>query len=155
MAGELELNRIAPAHSAAGRGFDRSRARRRSWPADEFFDRSDSADGVAGMVKQLRSIVRKVRSARGIALLATMLAIAMMTIIVIDFTSSSAMGYLSAANHANEIRAEYLARSAVNVGLALIAQDTRTQMAQQQSNASGLGGQQPFDSFASGGALPC
>lgn len=106
------------------------------------------------MVKQLRNIVRKVRSERGIALLATMLAIAMMTIIVIDFTSSSAMGYLSAANHANEIRAEYLARSAVNVGLALIAQDTRTQMAQQQTNASGLGGQQPFDSFASVWALP-
>ena len=99
--------------------------------------------------------MHKVRDERGIALLATMLAIAMMTIIVVDFTSSSAMGYLSAANHANEIRAEYLARSGINVGLALLAQDTRTQLAQQQSNASGLGGQgQPFDSFLSVWALP-
>jgi len=107
------------------------------------------------MVSQLRIIMRKVSSERGIALLATMLAIAMMTIIVIDFTSSSAMGYLSAANHANEIRAEYLARSAINVGLALIAQDTRTQLAQQQSNPSSLGGQgQSFDSFFSVWALP-
>ena len=100
------------------------------------------------------TIMRRVKEERGIALLATMLAIAMMTIIVIDFTSSSAMGYLSAANHANDIRAEYLARSGINMGLALIAQDTRTQMAAQQNNAQGLNGSGQVDSFASVWALP-
>lgn len=91
------------------------------------------------------------------ALLATMLAIALMVIIVVDFTSSSALGYLSAANHANEIRAAYLARSAVNVGLALIAQDTRAQQAQaaQGGGSTGVTGQgQPFDSYASVWAIP-
>lgn len=90
------------------------------------------------------------------ALLATMLAIALMTLIVVDFTSSTALGYLSAANHANEIRAAYLARSAINVGLALLAQDTRAQTAQ----AAASGGSattataQPIDSYASIWAIP-
>jgi hypothetical protein len=109
------------------------------------------------MVNKIRSLLKRCRNERGVALLATMLAIALMTIIVVDFTSSSAMGYLSAANHANEIRAAYLARSAVNVGLALLAQDTRAQTA--QSAASGGGGgttatNQPVDSFASVWAIP-
>ncbi len=128
------------------------------------------------MVKRLRDKFCKLAGERGIALLATMLAIAMMTIIVVDFTSSSAMGYLSAANHANEIRAEYLARSAISIGLALIAQDTRNQLTQQMSGgsaplgsagqtgasgASGVSGGssvtgqgQPFDSFFSVWAAP-
>ena len=92
------------------------------------------------MVTRLALKLRALKRERGIALLATMLAIAFMTIIIVDFTSSAAMGYLSAANHANEIRAEYLARSAINVGLALIAQDTRAQMAQQQGGALGQQG---------------
>jgi general secretion pathway protein K len=87
------------------------------------------------------------------ALLATMLAIALMTLIVVDFTSASALGYLSAANHANEIRAAYLARSAINMGLALIAQDSRAQQA--QPGSSGVTAQaQPYDSFASVWAIP-
>jgi general secretion pathway protein K len=89
------------------------------------------------------------------ALLATMLAIALMTIIVMDFTSSSALGYLSAANHANEIRATYLARSGVNLGLALLAQDTRNQQAQQLASGGGVSAQnQPSDSYFSIWALP-
>jgi general secretion pathway protein K len=108
------------------------------------------------MVKQFQSLMRRLKDERGMALLATMLAIALMTIIVVDFTSSSAMGYLSAANHANEIRAEYLARSAINVGLALIAQDSRQQQTQQTANGSGgISAQnQPADSFMSVWALP-
>ncbi len=95
----------------------------------------------------------RLKNERGMALLATMLAIALMTIIVVDFTSSSALGYLSAANHANEIRSAFLARSAVNVGLALIAQDTRAQAS--QPGSSGAAPQsQPFDSFASVWAIP-
>lgn len=68
---------------------------------------------------------RRMRDQRGVALLATLLAIALMTLIVMDFMTASALGYLSAANQANQLRAEYLARSAVSVGLALLAQDSR------------------------------
>jgi len=109
------------------------------------------------LANYLARMLDRCRRERGMALLATMMAIALMTIIVVDFTSSSALGYLSAANNANEIRASYLARSAINVGLALIAQDTRAQMAQTQTQqgASATTGQgQPFDSFASVWAIP-
>ena len=102
---------------------------------------------------KLRALLSRYRTQRGMALLATMLAIALMTLIVVDFTTSSAMGYLSAANQANEIRASYLARSAINIGLALLAQDTRARQA--QSGSSGVNAQaQPFDSFASVWAIP-
>ncbi len=70
-------------------------------------------------------MVTRHRDQRGVALLATLLAIALMTLIVMDFMTASALGYLSAANQANQMRAEYLARSAINVGLALLAQDSR------------------------------
>ncbi len=79
------------------------------------------------MVKRLRE------SSRGVALLATLMAVALMTILVVDFTTSSALGYRSAANQANELRAEYLARSAVNVGLALLAQQARMNAMSQQN----------------------
>jgi general secretion pathway protein K len=102
---------------------------------------------------RLRSLLSRYRNERGMALLATMLAIALMTLIVVDFTTSSAMGYLSAANQANEIRASYLARSAINIGLALLAQDSRAQQA--QSGSSGVSAvAQPFVSFASVLAIP-
>jgi general secretion pathway protein K len=105
------------------------------------------------MVNRFLNLLHRCKNERGMALLATMLAIALMTIIVVDFTSSSAMGYLSAANHANEIRATYLARSGINVGLALIAQDSRAQMA--QAGSSGVSARaQVFDSFASVWAIP-
>jgi general secretion pathway protein K len=79
-------------------------------------------------------MVRRIKkSERGVALLATLMAVALMTILVVDFTTSSALGYRSAANQANELRAEYLARSAVNVGLALLAKQALTNTASQQS----------------------
>jgi len=53
------------------------------------------------MVIRLRESIARCRDERGVALLATMLAIALMTLIVVDFTSSSALGYHSAANQAN------------------------------------------------------
>lgn len=89
-------------------------------------------------------VVRWRKDQRGVALLATLLAIALMTLIVMDFMTSSALGYLSAANQANQLRAEYLARSAVNVGLALLAQDSR-QDAMMKT---------PFDSLADVWATP-
>jgi general secretion pathway protein K len=71
------------------------------------------------MVKQLR------KSERGVALLAVLLGIALMTLIVVDFALTSGLGFVSAANQANELRASYLARSAVSIGLALLAADAR------------------------------
>jgi general secretion pathway protein K len=74
---------------------------------------------------------------RGFALLATLLAIALMTVLVVDFTTSTALGYRAAANQADEMRAYYLARSGINVGLAILAQDTIND-AQQQNPYDGL-----------------
>ena len=74
------------------------------------------------MVKRLR------KSERGVALLAVLLGIALMTLIVVDFALTSGLGFVSAANQANELRASYLARSAVNIGLALLAADARADM---------------------------
>lgn len=64
-------------------------------------------------------------SERGVALLVTLMALALMTLLVMDFTTAAALGYRSAAGKANELRAEYLARSAVSVGLSLIAADSQ------------------------------
>jgi general secretion pathway protein K len=61
---------------------------------------------------------------RGIALLATLLAISLMTLLVVEFSTSAALGYRAAANQANELRAYYLARSGIQIGLAVLAQDS-------------------------------
>jgi len=65
------------------------------------------------------------RRQRGVALLATMMAISLLTVLVLDFTNSTNAAYRAAANQANQLRAYYLARSAVNVGIALLADDAR------------------------------
>jgi general secretion pathway protein K len=65
------------------------------------------------------------KSERGVALLVTMMALALMTLLVMDFTTSASLGYRSAAGQANELRAEYLARSAVSVGLSLLSTDAK------------------------------
>jgi len=65
------------------------------------------------------------KSERGVALLAVLLGIALMTLIVVDFAMTSGLGFVSAATQANELRASYLARSGVAVGLALLAEDQR------------------------------
>lgn len=64
------------------------------------------------------------RRERGIALLATLLAIALMTILVVDFATTSALGYRAAANQADELRALYLARSGIQVGVAALERDS-------------------------------
>lgn len=69
-------------------------------------------------------VKRALKDQRGIALLAVLLGIALMTLIVVSFSTSATLGYLSAANQVNDLRAEYLARSAVAVGLGLLGQDT-------------------------------
>src|SRR5580692_1501930 len=88
---------------------------------------------------------RKDRRQRGVALLATMMAVALLTILIMDFTTSTSIAYRSAANQANQLRAYYLARSAVNVGLALIADDARK---------AALSNQPRVDSLQSIWALP-
>jgi len=67
--------------------------------------------------------MRNLRSERGIALLATMMAVALMIVMVVDFTYSATEGYRSAANQMNELRSDYLARSGVQVGMALLSAD--------------------------------
>ena len=74
------------------------------------------------MVAQLR------KKERGVALLAVLLGIALMTLIVVDFAMSSGLGFVSAANQANELRASYLARSGINIGLGLLAEDARNKL---------------------------
>src|SRR5271168_4950337 len=94
-------------------------------------DPSHGADGDSGMVRHLQ------KSERGVALLAVLLGVALMTLVVVDFALTSGLGFVSAANQANELRAYYLARSAVSIGLGLLAADER---AKQQ--AAGTGGTQ-------------
>jgi general secretion pathway protein K len=73
-------------------------------------------------------MVRKLRkNERGVAILTVLLGVALMTLIVVDFAMTSGLGFVSAANQANELRAGYLARSGISVGLALLAQSVRTQ----------------------------
>lgn len=90
------------------------------------------ATGRAGRNAAPIAVARRPRRERGIALLATMLATALMTILVVDFTASSSLAYRAAANQANELRALYLARSGVAVGLALLERDSISDAMQQQ-----------------------
>jgi len=84
------------------------------------------------------------RNPRGVALLVVLLGVALMTLIVLDFGTTAALGYLSAANQANELRAYFLARSSVAVGLGLLAEDSRIDAAMQT----------PYDSLNDVWAVP-
>jgi general secretion pathway protein K len=70
-------------------------------------------------------VVAAQKGERGVALLVTMMALALMTLLVMDFTTSASLGYRSAAGQANQLRAEYLARSAISVGLSLLSTDAQ------------------------------
>ncbi len=90
-------------------------------------------------------MVRRVRkNERGVALLAVLLGIALMTLIVVDFAMTSGLGFVSAANQANELRAGYLSRSAIAVGLGLLAADARNDALSQT----------PIDSLSDVWAVP-
>lgn len=65
------------------------------------------------------------RRQRGVALLATIMAVTLLTVLVLDFTTATGISYRSTANQANQLRAYYLARSGVQVGIAMIAADVR------------------------------
>lgn len=93
---------------------------------------------------------------RGVALLAVLLGVALMTLIVVDFAMTSGLGFVSAANQANELRATYLARSGVNVGLGLLAASARAQQAslQAQSQTQGVTGTGAVDTLNDPWAAP-
>jgi general secretion pathway protein K len=84
---------------------------------------------------------------RGVALLATIVAIALMTLLVVNFTNSAALGYRSAANQADSLRARYLGRSGIAVGLAMLAQDER-------NDAGAPSTYHPYDSLDKAWAQP-
>jgi general secretion pathway protein K len=88
-------------------------------------------------MRWLKFIRRPRKNERGIALLATLLAVSLMTILVVDFATSSALGYRAAANQADELRALYLARSGIQVGIAVLERDSFFDAAQKN----------PFDSL--------
>ena len=66
-------------------------------------------------------------------MLATLLAVALMMVLVMDFAYSATAGFRAAANQMNELRADYLARSGVQVGLGLLSQDARNDALSQQA----------------------
>jgi general secretion pathway protein K len=94
-------------------------------------------------------MVRRFRkSERGVALLAVLLGVALMTLVVVDFAMTSGLGFVSAANQANELRAYYMARSAISVGLAILAQDERGKTQGPTSLASGTPPETLSDAWA-------
>ncbi len=95
-------------------------------------------------------VTKPKKNERGVAILAVLLGIALMTLIVVDFALTSGLGFVSAANQANELRAGYLARSAVNIGLALLAEDARSKLQQATTQASAT----PCESFNDVWAAP-
>jgi general secretion pathway protein K len=101
-------------------------------------------------------VVKRVKqSERGVALLAVLLGIALMTLIVVDFALTSGLGFVSAANQANELRATYLARSGINVGLGLLAASARAQQAQATlTQAQSPTGQGAIDTLGDAWAAP-
>jgi general secretion pathway protein K len=73
------------------------------------------------------------KSEQGMAMLATLMAVALMTVLVMDFAYSASSGFRAAANQMNELRADYLARSGIQVGLGLLAQDARNDTLSKQA----------------------
>jgi general secretion pathway protein K len=96
-------------------------------------------------------VARVRKNERGVALLAVLLGVALMTLIVVDFAMTSGLGFVSAANQANELRATYLARSGVAVGLGLLAADAR---AKSQQPASQTTAESPCESLNDAWAQP-
>jgi len=98
-------------------------------------------------------MVRRFRkNERGVALLAVLLGVALMTLVVVDFAMTSGLGFVSAANQANELRAYYMARSGISVGLAMLAQDERAKTQAPASSTSGTAPETLGDAWAA--AIP-
>src|SRR5271154_7354755 len=97
----LEFGEHVGGAAVTGRDDDRYHARRAKGPPAYLLDPSHGADGDPAMVKKLKA------HERGIALLVVLTGIALMTLIIVDFSTTAALGYLSAANQSNELRAYY------------------------------------------------
>src|SRR5258708_27141211 len=107
---ELGVAESAARTPVAGRGGDPDSDGGAGRPRDGLRDPGHRADGDTAMVKRLR------KSERGVALLAVLLGIALMTFVVVDFAMTSGLGFVLAAQHANELRASYLAPAAGKIG---------------------------------------
>src|SRR5260370_16058784 len=95
-------------------------------PAHGFRNPGHCADGDSAMVALPRKNIGGIReSERGVALLAVLLGIALMTLVVVDFAMTPGLGFVAAANQANEIRAHYPSRSGRKIGLPRLAEDAR------------------------------
>jgi general secretion pathway protein K len=70
-------------------------------------------------------VAGRARTERGVALLATLVSITLLTLLVMDLTEAASLSYRSAATQSNELRAHYLARSAVEMGAAVLGQDAQ------------------------------
>src|SRR5690348_7611591 len=124
---KLGFGELATGSRAAAGGFDRSRGGCTKWSSSCLVDDGERADGVCAMVN------RRLKSKRGVALLITLLTMALMTLLIVDFTTTVALGYRAAANQADELRAYYLARSGVEVGIAILGQAALAQIGQQNA----------------------
>ncbi|SRR5579875_46379 len=81
---------------------------------------------------------------RGVALLATLVGVTMLTVAVLDFATSASLSSRIGGNQVNDLRAAYLARSGIQVGLSLLAQDARIVMRRPQ----------PYDALTDIWAVP-
>src|SRR5260370_16297752 len=107
MDGKLGLAELATGPRVADGGFDRSCGVRAKWGSSCLVDNGERTDGICAMVKPRRE--------RGVALLITLLTMALMTLLIVDFTTTVALGYRAAANQADALPAYYLAPSASEV----------------------------------------
>ena len=71
-----------------------------------------------------------------------------MTLVVVDFAMTSGLGFVSAANQANELRAYYMARSGISVGLAMLALDERNKTQTPASSTAGTPAETLNDAWA-------
>lgn len=67
----------------------------------------------------------RAKSERGLALVATLLVVALLTVIVMEFTYSAQVNYHLARNTLSALQAFYLARSGVNLAQLILTQDAR------------------------------
>jgi general secretion pathway protein K len=94
---------------------------------------------------------RPARDERGIALLIVILTIALLTIVVVEFTQSAEVETHFAISSRNGLQAYYVARSALNAGEALVAYSKQIQKVEQAfggSQASAAGADSLKDAWA-------
>ncbi len=104
-------------------------------------DPGHRADGDSRMVKRFQ------KSERGVALLAVLLGVALMTLVVVDFALTSGLGFVSAANQANELRAT-TRRAPQSMSGSRFWPDERTEMLAPASTTDGPPAETLSDTWA-------